>query len=60
MTIINKCPCCKGTATVHATAEPGKSKLLWIQCKDCGIQTQPYLTLEAAIGIWNFRKGENK
>lgn len=64
--IVLSCPCCRGNATVHYTANNSypngytsniytRSKPGFIMCNKCGLKTAKYMKACRALARWNTR-----
>lgn len=56
---IKPCPCCNGKATTYKwIASVVYNEYSYeVQCTQCGLTTQSYVSLEDAIKAWNRRAG---
>lgn len=61
MRTIKTCPCCGKTAQEKQIETKTGNKYVWIECKDCGLQTQhyqgsvDYCAKDEAAKVWNRR-----
>ena len=67
MTELKTCPCCKGEALYVYTANVGRQSSgnacldaggIAVECSECGLITQGYMSQEKAAEAWNRRAGE--
>lgn len=47
--VILPCPCCGGKAVLNVAS------LVWVECRDCHMQTESYESAEDCLGVWNRR-----
>ena len=57
---LKPCPFCDGEALLKTYYGSGKEALGFVYCKECGVTTRSYESINAAIEAWNRRAYEQK
>ena len=57
---LKSCPCCKGKAEICKEYTYNSDVLCWIECNECGLQTEKYYyeNRQEMINVWNKRPGD--